>query len=219
MESGAQGSAVGFSHRPEETALGFHWAMAFYCTSKLHAAAFYSTSKLDASHCGGESFLALSGHTVISEMLVRPQPWWTAPGLSSSWACPKHWVLPGTCAVYPAPGVFYEQSWKLLFLPECHNILLRALPKTGCWPKVWPWWSILWLKPSVLWPINSSPKGSPQSSPRPQRLPLATSSGASQCQRAQVSCIHRIINQQWILGQYPHSSWLNSLTTVKLECC
>lgn len=40
-----------------------------------------------------------SGHTMISELLLGPQPWQTAVGLSASWAYQKHCLFPGAYVI------------------------------------------------------------------------------------------------------------------------
>lgn len=46
--------------------------------------------------------------------------------------------------------IFYEQPWKLFFLPEWRNILTLTLSKKGCRPKAWAAWNIVMTKARSL---------------------------------------------------------------------
>lgn len=57
--------------------------------------------------CWNNTLLFPLGCTMTSEILIRLWPWWTAPGLSCSWAFQRYSVFPGGCVVQQA-------SFKLL---------------------------------------------------------------------------------------------------------
>lgn len=91
-------------------------------------------------------------------MLVRSQPWWTAPGLSSSWASQKHWLLPGAAALWLAPGFFINSLGN--YFPCLNGLIsmfshfLRKCANLKCGQAG----TLFWLKPLSCSPRYSGPK-------------------------------------------------------------